>query len=60
MKKVLVLTYGEDPHADSVCKFFDKKGVKYFRVDTEKITDNYKICFDSSKSIYTISNHKKR
>ena len=55
MKKVLVLTYGEDPHADSVCKFFDRVGAEYFVVSTEEVPKNYSITFDSESSLYRIS-----
>lgn len=55
MKKVLMLTYGDDPHANSVSNYFDSCGVDYFRIDTEKLIDNYKITFDSNSSLYKIS-----
>ena len=55
MKKVLVLTYREDPHADSVCSFFDRVGVKYFRVSTEELPRDYSITFDSKSFLYRIS-----
>ena len=57
MKKVLVLTYREDPHADSVCKFFDGIGAEYFRVSTERLSTDYKINFNSNSLTYKISNN---
>ncbi|MCK5149514.1 hypothetical protein KAJ87_01145 [Candidatus Pacearchaeota archaeon] len=60
MKNVLILTYDEDPHADSVSKFFDKKGVEYFRVVTENLAKDYKITFESNDSLYKISNNEKK
>jgi len=60
MKKILILTYGEDPHADSVCKFFDKCGVEYFKISTENLSKDYKISFESQDSVYRISDNSKK
>lgn len=59
MKKVLVLTYSEDPHADSVCSFFDKANVEYFRVSTEELLNGYSLTFDSRSGLYRISHQDK-
>jgi glutathione synthase/RimK-type ligase-like ATP-grasp enzyme len=56
MNKVLVLTYGEDPHANSVCNYFSDKNIDFLRVDTEKIIKDYKLTFDSKDSSYTLEN----
>jgi len=56
MKKVLVLTYGEDPHADSVCNYLSENKIFSFRVDTEKLRGNYKLKFDSKTLNYTLCN----
>lgn len=55
MKNVLVLTYGEDPHADIVTKYFSENGVSFFRVDTEKLAEKYFLTFDSNILNYKIS-----
>ncbi|PIU61879.1 hypothetical protein COS83_03380 [archaeon CG07_land_8_20_14_0_80_38_8] len=55
LKKIFVLTYESDPHADSICNYFLKKDIKFFRVNTENIINNYKITFDSSSCNYSIS-----
>jgi glutathione synthase/RimK-type ligase-like ATP-grasp enzyme len=60
MKKVLVLTHEEDPHADAVCEFFKNNNVPYCLVATEKIQKDYKLHFDSSSLLYTISNNKNK
>lgn len=57
MKKVLVLTHEEDPHADTVCEFFKNNNVPYCLVATEKIQKDYKLHFDSSNLFYKISNN---
>jgi len=57
--KILILTYEEDPHADSVSSFFDKNKVSYFRVATENLERDYKITFESD-SVYKISDNKKK
>ena len=53
-KRVLMLTYGEDAHADSVGKYLSSKGVELFRVNTENLIKNYSLSFNSEKGIYKI------
>lgn len=55
MKKVLVLTYNEDLHADYVCDHLKDIGVDFFRVNTERIIEEYNITFDSLSGLYKIS-----
>lgn len=59
-KKVLVLTYEDDPHANSVCDYFEKTDINYFRVDTDKIIRDYKITFDSKSGSFIISNELRK
>ena len=54
MKKVLILTHEDDPHSKSVCRYFDKVGVCYYEVLTDKLIEDYKLTFDLSRGIYTI------
>lgn len=55
MGNILVLTYESDPHADSICNFFEEHNVEFFRVNTEHIMSQYKITFDSLSHCYFIS-----
>ncbi len=55
MQNILVLTYGEDPHAESVCNYLSGKGIDFFVVDTECLPDRYKLTFDSESSLYKIN-----
>jgi len=56
MKKILILTYEEDPHADSVCNYLKESKIEFFRVNTDKIIGNFSISFDSKKGFFSISN----
>ena len=56
MKKVLILTYGEDPHANSVCNYLNEKNIDFFRIDTEKIIQEYNLTFDSKNLNYLVKN----
>lgn len=47
MKKVLILTHEEDPHADSIISHLKKNKIPYFQVYTELLASNYKITFNS-------------
>lgn len=58
MKNILVLSCEEDPHADSVCKYFDSNEINYFRVNTNKLIENYSITFNSKLELYEISDSK--
>lgn len=53
-KKILILTHEDDPHAESIHKYFDSKKVEYFTVVTENLLKDYKINFSSSGLMYTI------
>lgn len=55
MKKVLILTYEEDPHSKSVRKYFEGIGVDFFEVYTDKLIDRYKITFNTSKRQFILS-----
>ncbi|MBU2496744.1 MAG: hypothetical protein KJ767_01650 [Nanoarchaeota archaeon] len=55
MKKILVLTYEEDPHANSVCNYLDKIGVEFFRINTDKLINNFSISFNSNDGFFSIS-----
>lgn len=48
MKKVLVLTHENDPHATEICNYFDIQGVGYFRVNTDLLPTKYLVSFRSS------------
>ncbi|MBI5880639.1 hypothetical protein HZB90_00750 [archaeon] len=52
---MLVLTYVEDIHADYVCEYFEKTGVEFFRVNTDKLITDYGLAFDSKKGRFAIS-----
>lgn len=56
MKKILILSYESDPHADSVCNYFLDKNIEFFKINTENIIKDYEVTFDSSQISYTISN----
>ncbi len=56
MKSILILTYKEDPHAESVCKYFNNINVKYLKVDTEKLSTDFDITFKDNN--YFISGIK--
>jgi len=56
MQNILVLTYGKDPHAESVCNYLSKKEIDFFIVNTECLPNKYKLIFDSESSLYRISN----
>lgn len=55
MKKILVLTYEEDPHANSVCAYLGKAGVETFRVNTDKLIGKYNIRISIQDKEYVIS-----
>lgn len=55
MQNILVLTYGEDPHTESVCNYLSGKGIDFFVIDTECLPDRYKLTFDSESSLYKIN-----
>ncbi|MFH1209833.1 MAG: hypothetical protein V1663_03520 [archaeon] len=59
MNKVLILTYEEDLHAESVCNFFKDKKIEYFRINTDKLIENYRISFDSNSGLYIVANSDK-
>ena len=59
MKNILVLTHGEDPHADSVCKYLSERGIGTFRVETERLSEAYKLTFNSEFLTYNLSNGSK-
>ncbi len=54
MTKVLILTYEDDSHADSVRNHLNKKGIENLTVITEKLLTDYKINFHSKDLIYTL------
>lgn len=60
MKKLLILTYEEDPHAKSVCNYLEKREIEYFIVNTDKLIGNYEITFHSESLIYSISDKSKK
>ncbi|MBC8199911.1 MAG: hypothetical protein ISS67_05765 [Desulfobacterales bacterium] len=43
MTNILILTYEKDPHAESVCKYFNNINAKYLKVDTEKLSSDFDI-----------------
>lgn len=55
MNRVLVLTYGEDLHADYVTDYFSKNGYGFLRIDTENLIGNYNISFSTEKSCCIIN-----
>jgi len=55
MVKVLILTHENDPHANAVYSSLERRGVPFFRVDTEKLTTDYEITFHSKSGLYIIS-----
>src|SRR3989344_4088401 len=59
MKSILILTHEGDPHAESVCKYFENKDVKYFRVDVDNLIGNYSVTFDSNSGLFLISDTKR-
>ena len=56
MQKILILTCEEDPHADSVSNYLSKEGIDFFRVNTDKLINNYKVVFNSRSGSYSITN----
>lgn len=54
MKKILVLTYGEDPHAKSVWDYLLKKQIDSSIIDTENLPKEYRLTFDSKSLLYKI------
>lgn len=54
MKKVLVLTYEEDPHATQVCSYLEERKIDFFRVDTDRLIQRYKIIFNSASGLFHI------
>jgi glutathione synthase/RimK-type ligase-like ATP-grasp enzyme len=57
--KILILAYEEDPHADSVCKYFGEKGTEYLRINTDRIVKDHKITFDSRNGHFKICNKER-
>src|SRR3989344_5172518 len=57
-KKILILTYLDDPHSSSIRNYLDKKRIKNFTVVTENLLKDYKINFSSKDLTYTISDEK--
>lgn len=57
MNKVLALTYAEDPHADAVLAYLQSQGVDTFRINTERIIQDYLLSFDGE---FTISDANRR
>lgn len=55
MKKVLVLTYEEDPHANSVCSYLNNVGIESFMVNTDKLIGRYNIKISPQNREYIIS-----
>lgn len=60
MKKVLILTHEEDPHSQSVCKYFDGIGVDYFEVLTDNLIGNYNLTFDLLLRHFFLSNSERK
>jgi len=58
MNRILVLTYTEDPHADSVCNYLHSTGHYCFRVDTDRLIEDYSITFDSDRGLFVISDRR--
>ncbi len=54
MKKVLILTHEEDPHASYVSKHLKDAGILFFQVNTDKLIGNYHLTFDSKSGLYVI------
>ena len=59
MKKVLILTYASDPHADSICDYFRNTGIEFFRINTDKLIRDFSISFDSKENIFRVSDNSK-
>lgn len=55
MKKVLILTHEDDPHADSIISHLKKNKVPYFQVNTELLAYNYRISFNSENLEFRLS-----
>lgn len=55
MKSVLILTYRDDPHSEAVCRHLDEQRIQHFRLDTDKLSTDYRITFDSKNLEFTIS-----
>ncbi len=55
MKRVLILSYEDDPHVEAVSSYLKKQGVDFFIVETEKIIEKYGLSFDSKNGLYKIS-----
>jgi len=60
MRSILVLTYGDDPHAESVCNYFTHKGINYFVIDTENLPNKYRLTFDSKSLLYNLEAKNKK
>ncbi|MBM3230183.1 hypothetical protein FJZ22_00815 [Candidatus Pacearchaeota archaeon] len=58
-KKVLILTYSDDPHALSVRRELDRRGVENFTVVTENLLSDYKIKFYSKNGSYTLADKQR-
>lgn len=54
MKKVLILSHENDPHAKFICNYFDEQKVKYFRLNIDRLIGNYEITFNSSSNKFSI------
>src|SRR3989344_2909282 len=57
MKRVLVLTHEDDPHANVVCSYLDKSKIIYFRVDTDRFSERYNFSFDSRNLEFRLSSN---
>ena len=53
-KKVLILTYQDDPHASSVRNYLNQREVENFTIVTENLLRDYKINFSSEDLTYRI------
>ena len=60
MKKVLILTHSEDPHALSVANYLTAKGVSFFTVETDKLISHYTFEFSSQDGIYRVSDSDRK
>lgn len=54
MKRVLILTYEEDPHASAVRGCLNNLGIKNFTVVTERLLENYLFRFSSIDNRYIL------
>ncbi len=60
MKNVLILTHEDDPHSKSVCNYFDKQGINYFEVLTDRLIEDYNLTFNLSNGIFHLSDSERQ